>query len=79
MLTANAKLTNNKNREQGGVVDPRTVGDSYIAITNKIHLKNLQMKVGNMKRRVDKVEKSHAGSINSLIVLFLLSRNSRKC
>ena len=57
------------------MVDPRTVGDPYIAITNKIHLKNLQMKVGNMKRKVDRMEKLHTGSITSLAVHGLLSRN----
>lgn len=64
LQNANQKIS--KNATNHNVVDPRTVGESYMAITNKIHLKNLQMKVGNMKRRVDKFEKVHGGSITSL-------------
>lgn len=64
--TANQKIS--KKNSTHNVVDPRSVGEEYIAITNKIHLKNLQMKVGNMKRKVDKFEKVHGGSITSLMV-----------
>lgn len=42
-------------------------------ISNKIQLKNLQMKVGNSKRRVDKLEKLYEGSISSLVVFLGLA------
>ena len=36
-------------------LDPKNIAESYAAITNQIQLKNLQLKVGNMKRKVVQV------------------------
>ena len=42
-------------------LDPKNIAESYAAITNQIQLKNLQLKVGNMKRKVEQVWKIHEG------------------
>lgn len=74
MLTTNTKINNTKNTDN--TVDPKNVTESYSAISNKIQLKNLQMKVGNSKRRVDKLEKLYDGSISTLIVTFYSFRRN---
>ena len=46
--------------------------EPFSLISNKIHLKNLQMKVGNSIRKTEKLKKIYEGSISSLSVKFHL-------
>jgi hypothetical protein len=69
LLTTNTKIANTKSSHNK--IDPKNITESYTIISNKIQLKNLQMKVGNSKRRIDKLEKLYEGSISSLIVINL--------
>ena len=68
-MTANNKL-HNKNSDTK--IDAKTITENYCTISNKIQLKNLQMKVGNSKRRVDKLEKLYDGSISTLVVMVFI-------
>jgi hypothetical protein len=44
--------------------------EPYSLISNKIHLKNLQIKVGNSIRKADKLKKLYEGSLSILNVIF---------
>jgi len=48
--------------------NPRDITEPYSLISNKIHLKNLQIKVGNSIRKADKLKKLYEGSLSILNV-----------
>jgi hypothetical protein len=45
------------------------MSEPFSIISNKIHLKNLQMRVGNSIRKTLKLKKIYEGSISSLAVI----------
>ena len=51
----NERLAHTPVNSQMPALDPKNIAESYAAITNQIQLKNLQLKVGNMKRKVVQV------------------------